>query len=116
MAGRCCTQTRPATQRQGLPVHQRPARPPHRATRGAAVRSRKGQCWDNAVTESFFATIKTELLDRRAWPTRTSARTAIFDWIEGWHNTRRRHSTLGYLSPAAYQATAYTSRPPGKVA
>lgn len=77
---------------------------------------RKGRCWDNAVAESFFATIKIELLNRRAWPTRTSARTAIFDWIEGWHNTRRRHSTLGYPSPAAYQATAYTSGPPGKVA
>ncbi|MFY1692801.1 IS3 family transposase [Plantactinospora sp. WMMB782] len=77
---------------------------------------RKGQCWDNAVAESFFATIKTELLDRRTWPTRAAARTAIFDWIEGWYNTRRRHSTLGYLSPAAYEATAYTGRPLGKVA
>lgn len=77
---------------------------------------RKGQCWDNAVAESFFATIKTELLDRRAWPTRAAARMAIFDWIEGWYNTRRRHSALGYLSPAAYEATAYTGRPLGRVA
>ncbi|MEO3928583.1 IS3 family transposase [Micromonosporaceae bacterium B7E4] len=77
---------------------------------------RNGQCWDNAVAESFFATIKTELLDRRVWPTRAATRTAIFNWIEGWYNTRRRHSTLGYLSPAAYEATGYTSRSYSKVA
>ena len=69
----------------------------------------KGQCWDNAVAESFFATIKAELLDCRAWPTRAIAEKAIFEWIEGWYNTRRRHSTLGYLSPVAYEATAYTT-------
>jgi transposase InsO family protein len=77
---------------------------------------RKGQCWDNAVAESFFATIKSELLDRRAWPTRARAHQAIFEWIEGWYNTRRRHSTLDYLSPAAYEATAYTNPPDHKVA
>jgi transposase InsO family protein len=65
---------------------------------------RRGQCWDNAVAESFFSTIKTELLDRRAWPTRAATHKAIFNWIEGWYNTRRRHSTLDYLSPAAYEA------------
>jgi len=65
---------------------------------------RRGQCWDNAVSESFFATIKTELLDRRPWPTRAAAHKAIFNWIEGWYNTRRRHSTLDYLSPADYEA------------
>jgi transposase InsO family protein len=77
---------------------------------------RKGQCWDNAVAESFFATIKTELLDQHAWPTRARAQKAIFEWIEGWYNTRRRHSTLDYLSPAAYEATAYTNNPDRKVA
>jgi transposase InsO family protein len=77
---------------------------------------RKGQCWDNAVAESFFATIKTELLDRQSWPTRTHAHKAIFSWIEGWYNTRRRHSTLDYRSPAAYEAMAYTNRPIRKVA
>jgi transposase InsO family protein len=46
---------------------------------------RKGQCWDNAVAESFFATIKTELLDRCGWPTRTAAHKAIFEYIEGWY-------------------------------
>lgn len=77
---------------------------------------RKGQCWDNAVAESFFATIMTELLDRRAWPTRALARTAIFEWIEGWYNTRHRHSTLDYLSPAAYEATACANGPNLRVA
>jgi transposase InsO family protein len=66
---------------------------------------RKGECWDNAVAESFFATIKRELIDTRAWPTRTGLRTAIFDYIEGWYNTRRLHSSLGYLSPADFEAT-----------
>jgi len=70
---------------------------------------RKGQCWDNAVGESFFATIKTELLDDGRWPTRASAHKAIFEYIEADYNTRRRHSTLGYLSPAAYEATATTA-------
>jgi transposase InsO family protein len=66
---------------------------------------RKGQCWDNAVAESFFATIKTELLDRQPWPTKAMTHKAIFEYIEGWYNTRRRHSSLGYLSPATYETT-----------
>jgi transposase InsO family protein len=77
---------------------------------------RRGQCWDNAVAESSFATIKAELLDRRAWPTRARAHQAIFEWIEGWYNTRRRHSTLDYLSPAAYEATAHSNGTDSKVA
>lgn len=64
---------------------------------------RTGQCWDNAVAESFFATIKTELLDRQPWPTKAEAHQAIFSYIEGWYNTRRRHSSLGYLSPSIYE-------------
>jgi transposase InsO family protein len=67
----------------------------------------KGECWDNAVAESFFATIKRELIDTRTWPTRAGLRAAIFDYIEGWHNTRGLHSSLGYRSPAAYQATIH---------
>ena len=66
---------------------------------------RKGQCWDNAVAESFFSTVKTELIHRRTWQTRKAATSAIFDYIEGWYNTRRRHSTLGYLSPTQYEAS-----------
>jgi len=65
---------------------------------------RKGECWDNAVAESFFATIKRELIDARTWPTRLGLRRAVFEYIEGWYNTRRLHSTLGYLSPAQYEA------------
>jgi len=64
---------------------------------------RKGECWDNAVAESFFATIKRELIDARSWPTRAGLHRAVFEYIEGWYNTRRLHSTLGYLSPAQYE-------------
>lgn len=64
---------------------------------------RTGQCWDNALAESFFATIKGELIDRRSWPNRAAAHRAIFEYIEGWYNTRRLHSTLGYRSPADYE-------------
>jgi putative transposase len=64
---------------------------------------RTGVCWDNAVAESFFATIKSELLNQQSWPTKAMAHKAIFEWIEGWYNTRRRHSSLGYLSPAAFE-------------
>jgi transposase InsO family protein len=70
---------------------------------------RKGQCWDNAVAESFFATVKTELIHRHTWPTRKAASSAIFDYIEGWYNTRRRHSTLGYLSPTQYESSITNS-------
>ena len=66
-----------------------------------------GQCWDNAVAESFFATIKRELIDTRPWPTRAGLRAAIFDYIEGWYNTRRLHSSLGYLSPADHEANIH---------
>ncbi|MFE2038810.1 integrase core domain-containing protein [Streptomyces scopuliridis] len=61
-----------------------------------------GQCWDNALAESFFATTKRELLDTTTWPSRAAARTAIFDFIEGWYNSHRLHSGLGYRSPADY--------------
>ncbi|TKK90845.1 IS3 family transposase [Herbidospora galbida] len=64
---------------------------------------RTGQCWDNALAESFFATIKGELLDERRWPTRAAARSAIFEFIESWYNLHRLHSSLGYVSPAAYE-------------
>jgi transposase InsO family protein len=77
---------------------------------------RRGQCWDNAVAESFFATIKTELLHRQARPTRESARRAIFEYVEGWYNTRRRHSGLGYLSPAAYETSTRIPLPDNQVA
>jgi transposase InsO family protein len=66
--------------------------------------SRPRQCWDNAVAESFFATLKTELVYRHAWPTRTAARLAVFEFIEVFYNRRRLHSSLGYCSPAEYEA------------
>ena len=62
-----------------------------------------GDALDNAVAESFFATLQTELLDRQRWPTRQSLITAIFEYIEGFYNRRRRHSTLGYLSPLDFE-------------
>jgi transposase InsO family protein len=65
--------------------------------------SRKGNCWDNAVAESFFATLKTELVYRRRFATRAEAREAIFDFIETFYNSHRRHSTLGYLSPMEFE-------------
>jgi putative transposase len=65
-----------------------------------------GDCFDNAVAESFFATLKVELLYRRAWPTRAAARLAIFAFIEVWYNRQRRHSTLGYATPSEYEALA----------
>ena len=61
---------------------------------------RPGTCWDNSVAESFFATLKTELIYRHVWPTRRHAELAIFEFIAGWYNQHRRHSALGYSSPA----------------
>lgn len=66
--------------------------------------SRKGDCWDNAVAESFFATLKTELVAGTDWITREQARAAVFHYIELWYNRRRRHSSLGYLSPMEFEA------------
>lgn len=65
--------------------------------------SRKGDCWDNAVVESFNATIKTELIHRTKWPTREHARAAIYTYIETWYNSMRLHSTLDYLSPIEFE-------------
>lgn len=65
--------------------------------------SRVGSCWDNAVAESFFASLKGELGPDPAWPTRAAARHAVFDYIELFYNTHRRHSTLGQLSPRAFE-------------
>jgi transposase InsO family protein len=65
---------------------------------------RKGQCWDNALAESFFGSIKGELLDLRPWPTRAGARRAIVEYI-AWYNSTRLHSALGYRSPAEFEAS-----------
>lgn len=66
--------------------------------------SRRGDCYDNAVTESFFGTLETELTGHRDYQNRPNAKTDIFEYIEAFYNRRRRHSVLGYLSPAEYEA------------
>ena len=63
----------------------------------------KGDCFDNAVAESFFATLKKELVHRSSWPARQELRSAVFDYIESFYNRERRHSTLGYLSPREFE-------------
>jgi transposase InsO family protein len=75
------------------------------ATHGiTASMSRKGNCWDNAVAESFFASIKSEFKPQQTWRTRDQARTAIFEYIETWYNPKRRYSANAYLSPIAFEA------------
>ena len=64
---------------------------------------RTGICYDNAVAESFFATYKKELIHTRPWKNLTEVRQHTFLWIEGYYNRRRRHSTLGYLTPLEYE-------------
>ena len=70
-----------------------------------------GDCYDNAMAESFFATLECELIDRRSFRTQAEARMAIFQFIEGWYNPRRRHSALGYLSPNDFERTAAKATP-----
>jgi transposase InsO family protein len=69
-----------------------------------ASMSRPGNCYDNAVAESFFGTLKSELVHRTRYPTREQAKASLFEWIECWYNLERRHSSLGYLSPDAFEA------------
>ena len=69
--------------------------------------SRRGNCLDNAPMESFFGSLKTELVHRTTFPTRAAARRAIFEYVEGFYNRRRRHSGVGFLTPAqAYEQMA----------
>jgi putative transposase len=65
--------------------------------------SRKGDCWDNAVAESFFGTLKTELVHEADWATRAEARSAIFEYLEVFYNRRRIHSSIGYVSPEEFE-------------
>jgi putative transposase len=64
---------------------------------------RKGKCWDNAVAESFFKTMKTELVYHTVFTTRDQAKLAVFEYLEVWYNRERKHSTLGYLTPCQYE-------------
>ena len=66
--------------------------------------SAKGDCWDNAVAESFFATLEHELLSTARFATHAAARPALFEFIEVWYNRQRRHTSLGSISPARYEA------------
>jgi len=68
-----------------------------------------GDCFDNALCESFFATLECELLDRRRFRTQIEARMAVFDFLEGWYNLHRRHSSLGYLSPTEFEQRHYAA-------
>jgi putative transposase len=76
----------------------------------------KGSCFDNAVLESFHATIKKDLIHRRSWPTKGEARVAVFEYIEVFYNRRRRHSTLGYLSPVQFENSSRGDRVTGLAA
>ena len=71
--------------------------------------SRTGNCYDNAVAESFFSTLKREQVDEQDYLTRQQAKTDIFSYIEGFYNPERRHSTLDYLSPAQFEQRYYNS-------
>ena len=74
----------------------------------AVSMSRKGNCWDNAPVESFFSTLKHELVYRTSFASHDAARAALFQYIEGFYNRRRLHSSLGYLSPVEYERRAAT--------
>jgi putative transposase len=63
----------------------------------------RGDAYDNAVAETFFATLKKELVNRRSWPSRPELQSAVFEYIEAFYNRKRRHSTLNMLSPADYE-------------
>jgi len=88
-----CTEFR--DQLKGLPVVQ--------------SMSRKGNCWDNAVAESFLKTFKSELVNHADFPTRSVARLATFAYIESWYNRRRRHSSLKYQTPTQQESYFYTT-------
>jgi transposase InsO family protein len=107
-------------------LHRRPRQVVHHSDRGAqyashayqqllqqaggrASMSRRGDCWDNAVVESFFATLTKELIGDGVFPSRAAACRAIVEFIEGWYNRERRHSTLGYRSPVDYEAQVLTA-------
>ena len=70
--------------------------------------SRSGNVWDNAAMESFFSSLKTERTVRKLYRTRNQARAAVFDYIERFYNSRRRHSTIGYLSPMEFERRGKT--------
>ena len=109
--------------RMALEDRRSPQGLPHHSDRGSQVASheyqallaehgivssmcRRANCWDNAVAESFFASLKMELVYRSRWRTGDEARSALLEYIEVFYNWRRRHSALGYLSPAEFEKAA----------
>ena len=81
----------------------------HRFCRAHGLRpsmSRRGNCWDNAVAESFFSSLKKERVRRRIYATREEAKTDLFDYIEMFYNSRRRHSHIGGVSPEVFERTS----------
>jgi putative transposase len=98
------------------PVLRRPVEPgqyvslalgqPCRVPRSSFRLGHAGCAYDNAVCEAFSKTLGSELVHRRSWPAKAEAPRAVFDFIETFYNRRRRHSTLGYLSPAEYEKIA----------
>ena len=75
-----------------------------------ASMGRVGSAFDNAMAETFFATLKTELVYRRSWPTRHELEMEVFSYLEGFYNPRRRHSRLGNLSPTDYEQQLVTQK------
>ena len=69
--------------------------------------SRKGNCWDNAVAESFFKSLKKECVYRNKYQTKNEAKLSVFQWIETWYNTNRRHSSLGYKSIREFEKSIF---------
>ena len=92
-----------ASLRPGQPIHQRGV-PALLAEHGITCSmSRRGDVWDNSAMESFFSSLKIERVQPQRYRTRDEARADVFDYIERFYNPRRRHSTIGYLSPAEYE-------------
>ena len=71
--------------------------------------SRSGNVWDNAAMESFFSSLKTERIERKAYRTRNEARADVFDYIERFYNPQRRHSHLGFVSPIEFELRSHTA-------
>lgn len=97
---------------QGSPVHQHRVRQALQGNGREAPMGTVGDAYDNAMVESFFASLECELIDRRCWQTKAAAKIDVFTYIEGWYNPRRLHSSLGYLSPIQFEEKhgAYNDR------
>jgi transposase InsO family protein len=97
--GRGALSARPASELLAVGVDEAGC-PPHRIAQSMGSR---GDCYDNAVAESFFATLKKELIHGRSWPSKAELRTEVFEYIEVCFNRRRQHSTLGFLPPEQFE-------------